>query len=107
MSCTAILFFILQEISLRGCVALSDLELNCWRLATLRLGPMQSGTPGNATLQRLALYSGALRKMEWVQCRCDRVCVLEHDVMVDGCGMCVRYGWEWAHVVSGQGEEMM
>ncbi|WIA32287.1 hypothetical protein OEZ86_003133 [Tetradesmus obliquus] len=59
----------LKEISLRGCVALSDLDLNCWRLATLRLGPIQSGSPGNSTLQRLALNSGALRRMEWVQCR--------------------------------------
>lgn len=59
----------LQEISLRGCVALGDLELNCWRLATLRLGPILSWSPGNSSLQRLALYSGALRRMDWVQCR--------------------------------------
>jgi hypothetical protein len=28
---------------------------------------------GNAMPQQLALYSGALRTLEWVQCRCNRV----------------------------------
>eukprot|EP00878_Enallax_costatus_P019620 GHUV01020703.1.p1 GENE.GHUV01020703.1~~GHUV01020703.1.p1 ORF type:complete len:1080 (+),score=326.09 GHUV01020703.1:391-3630(+) len=59
----------LREISLRGCGSLVDLDLNCWRLAVLGLGPLSRGAPGNSTLQRLAVTSGALKKMEWIQCR--------------------------------------
>eukprot|EP00878_Enallax_costatus_P027057 GHUV01029092.1.p1 GENE.GHUV01029092.1~~GHUV01029092.1.p1 ORF type:complete len:271 (-),score=63.14 GHUV01029092.1:103-915(-) len=64
-----------QEISLRGCGSLVDLDLNCWRLAVLGLGPLSRGAPGNSTLQRLAVTSGALKKMEWIQCRSAVLCL--------------------------------
>jgi hypothetical protein len=56
----------LQDLSIRGCHALAELEIRAWQLSRLDLGPFElTGGQANNTLAKLTLTSGALRRMEW------------------------------------------
>jgi hypothetical protein len=62
-------YLLQQEISLLGCAGLTSVEVNCWQLSRLLLGPSAAKSTGNTALTRLALTSEAMTGLDCVSCK--------------------------------------